>query len=114
MALVGRAENQKATSNKGTLLSLKVTLTATVPLVVNLPDYAQGFALKPTQEIRFAVNETTQTEVTTVNNPVLANEFRVGAIAEANLWEVRTISEGANRYLSLLSLTNGTCVVEVF
>jgi hypothetical protein len=114
MALIGRSENQKATSGRQRLHSLKVTLSAGVALQVFLPDFAQGFALRPTQEIRFAVGETVETGATTTNTPVLKTEFKLGGIAEANLWEVRTLPEGTDVYLSLLSSSGATCDVEIF
>jgi hypothetical protein len=110
MALIGRSENQKATSGRQRLHSLKVTLSAGVALQVFLPDFAQGFALRPTQEIRFAVGETVETGATTTNTPVLKTEFKLGGIAEANLWD----PEGTDVYLSLLSSSGATCDVEIF
>lgn len=114
MAILGKNMLQKVTAKTGRQFSLKVTLTANTNLTVNIPDGAQGFALRPAAEIRFAVMEAVDAGATVSSVPVLKSEFKLGGIAEANVWEVRTIDEGDNRYITLRSTANTTCDVEVF
>lgn len=101
---------------QGRLKSIRVTLAANVPMRVNLPVGSFGFSLRPQAETRFAVGE--DPEASAVDNglsPRPYSIFKIGAVAEANQWETRVLSEpGDAVYISLLSAANTTCDIEVF
>jgi hypothetical protein len=108
-----------ADAEAGELLCVNATLSATPETVktVSLPDWARGFRLTPSDDVRFAVGEDPAALATHAagDNSLAVVDFSIGNVAAADLQEVRALPARTGRTLRLASAeASATVLIELF
>lgn len=97
-------------SGRMTIANISLTLgSVNTVTVVDIPDWANGFRLYPSGNLRFAVDQT-PTTATSSNTSVGVNDLGVGGFARGNTWEVRVLALPPSRTLHILALAGGETV----
>lgn len=106
-----------ADARNAKLVSAKVTLgAANAVTVMDAPNWAAGFRLYPSAEIRFAINEDPATDAAAAasGTPLTLTDLEVGGVAKASLWEKRFLESGTARTLRLRAIAGAEVVVVEF